>query len=123
MSSSHGNRPAASRAVALFAALALAGPVVARALKDPTQPPPSLADADGPAPAAALALTAILGQGADRVAVIDGRVLRVGEQVGGATVARIDRTLVELSGPNGPTTLMLFGPAVKSPAAPRKEQR
>ncbi|NNL68239.1 MAG: hypothetical protein HKP30_18465 [Myxococcales bacterium] len=111
-------------AVALLGALVpVALAVPAAALEDPTQPPRTSSHAGAEAPVSALALTAILGHGADRVAVIDGRRLRVGDGVGDATVARIERTLVELSGPDGPTTLTLFGPSVKAPAGSRKEQR
>lgn len=109
-----------SRAVATIAFVALLA-AAASALEDPTRPPRLAPRPEAEAPAREL--TAILGRGEERVAVIDGRRLRVGDAIGAETVDRIERTRVELRGPDGPITLTLFGPPVKTPAGARKETR
>ncbi len=87
----------------------------ARALEDPTRPPRIVPVAEASASAPARELSAILTLEGRRTAVIDGRRVQEGDAVGAATVARIEATRVELHGPDGPVTLTLFGPSVKTP--------
>lgn len=66
-------------------------------LKDPTQPPVTASSARGPALPRALNLEAIV-QSADRyVAIVDGRIVRVGDQVGNATIQEITTDSVRYS--------------------------
>jgi hypothetical protein len=109
----------AAAAVFLAPAAASAGP----ALADPTRPPAApAAREDAAAPEPAWSLEAIWSQDGRRVAVIDGRRLREGDAFQGARVMRIDRSAVRLDGPEGPTTLRLFGEPVKTESA-RGEER
>jgi MSHA biogenesis protein MshK len=85
-------------------------------LADPTAPPAAIAP--GPArtaPAAApLHLQSVLIDGARRIAVIDGRRVRVGDRVGGGVVAAIEPTEVRLDAPSGPVHLPLHRTRAKT---------
>lgn len=109
------------RAALVCCAAWLAACGVARAddrLVDPTAPPASIANAAHrvePKTAAPLQLQSVLISGARRVAVIDGRRVRVGDAVGGAVVAAIEPTEVRLDGPAGAVRLPLHRTQAKEP--------
>lgn len=81
------------RRVALIAALSIAAHAVApaaeadAALKDPTRPPGE--SVQKRAPAVVLRLEAILESAQRRVAIVSGRVVNVGDRLGGAIIEEI----------------------------------
>lgn len=117
----------AERLIAAMCALAalLAGSsasqaALAQALRDPMRPPAAAEGgavaAAGEAPVAAR-LQSVLISPARRVAVIDGRVVRVGERVGDATVVAISESQVVLQRADARETLKLNPVVEKRPAA------
>ncbi len=85
------------RAFLLACLLVSLGAVGAAAaeLADPTRPTRTLPATPGsPQAAAALRVSAIFISGERRIAVVNGRSVRVGETIGGATVRRIERDRV-----------------------------
>lgn len=86
----------AARLIAVAACLLAAAPAAAQ-LADPTRPP-AATHASGEAPAAAPAarLQSVLIAPGRRLAVIDGRTVKVGETVGGAKVVAISQAEVTL---------------------------
>jgi MSHA biogenesis protein MshK len=87
--------------------LLLAAPLRAAELVDPTRPPASHSGAAEPAPAEGWQLTSILVSPERRVAVIDGRRLRVGDRLGDAEVVEIRLTGVRLRNARGVLELPL----------------
>lgn len=83
----------ATRLMPLVLLAALTASSAQAELPDPTAPPPRADSVEAPPPAA---LTAIRSSGAQRVAILDGRLVRVGERYQGARVVRIDETEVTL---------------------------
>jgi MSHA biogenesis protein MshK len=123
---------AANRAAALLAfAGCLAAPALGQPLRDPTEPPAFL---DGAAPereadpAGPVLQSVIVSQGR-RLALIDGKTYRLGDQLGDATVAAISSNEVSLRGSGGTRVLRLYpdlGKAAGSgppPAAGRAKER
>lgn len=89
--------PSSLRAFLLACLLVSLGAVGAAAaeLADPTRPTRTLPATPGsPQAAAALRVSAIFISGERRIAVVNGRSVRVGETIGGATVQRIERDRV-----------------------------
>lgn len=112
--------------------LSMAMPLAAQALADPTRPPnmPDAAVADSGAGASGPVLKSILLSSNRRLAVIDGRSVRVGDRVGNARVIAIDADSVKLRGSEGLTLLKLLPEVSKggakpaaSPAEPRSGSR
>ncbi len=94
-------------------ALALAAGAVAGELPDPTRPPASLrpaASSSAPyvATAPALVLQSVLiGEGRKPSAIINGRVVELGDSLDGQRLVRVFDGGALLAGPNGPMTLAL----------------
>jgi MSHA biogenesis protein MshK len=115
--------------VALCALAALAAgssasqAALAQALADPMRPPatpaPSPAEGAADAEKAAARLQSVLISPARRVAVIDGRVVRLGERVGDARLVAISESQVVLQRANGRETLKL-NPVVEKKPVPRR---
>jgi MSHA biogenesis protein MshK len=115
--------------VALCALAALAAgssasqAALAQALADPMRPPatpgPSPAEGAGDAGKAAARLQSVLISPARRVAVIDGRVVRLGERVGDARLVAISESQVVLQRASGRETLKL-NPVVEKKPVPRR---
>jgi MSHA biogenesis protein MshK len=93
-------------------AAALATEAIAEQLRDPTRPPASLAPAAGDAPAASrsagLVLQSVLIAPDRRSAIVDGRLLKVGDSVAGFRVTAIEEGVVTLRGAAGTRRLQLF---------------
>ncbi len=117
----------AERLIAALCALgaALAGSsasqaALAQALHDPMRPPaasdPSTAEASKDSAARTARLQSVLISPGRRVAVIDGRVVRLGERVGDATLVAISESQVVLQRRGGRETLKL-NPVVDKKAA------
>jgi len=85
--------------LSLFLALVLLPTAASRAeLPDPTRPSYVIGSAqDAGSPAAALTLSAVFISGDTRIAVVNGRRVRVGETVDDATVSRIERDRVSFT--------------------------
>jgi MSHA biogenesis protein MshK len=82
-------------------------------LKDPTQPPVTSSTARGPALPRSLNLEAIL-QSADRyVAIVDGKIVRVGDQLGNARIEEITTDSVRYSRGGREHTIRLARRSVK----------
>lgn len=62
-------------------------------------------------------LSAIITDHATRLALVNGKLVREGDMLGGGKVVRIGTSVVELDTPGGKITLSLKRGAVKSPAA------
>lgn len=111
-----------SKALALACFLLLAGAVHAAepAMHDPTQPfraaaageaaPPS-----GPQPR--FKLTAVLVSPTRRVAIVNGKALQEGQQIGGAEVVKIDGRSVQLREGNREFVVQLGDARVSAPRA------
>jgi len=83
------------------------------ALKDPTQPPVSTSPARGVALPRQLNLEAIM-QSAERyVAIVDGKIVRVGDRIGNATIEEITTDTVRYSRGGREHTIRLARRAVK----------
>jgi hypothetical protein len=101
--------------VALASASAISLSAVASAgdLPDPTRPPASLrptSTAGTPAVAAPPALvlqSVLIGEGRKPTAIINGRVVELGDTLDGLRLVRVFDTGAQLAGPNGATTLAL----------------
>jgi len=96
----------------LATALSLAALAAAGELPDPTRPPaalrPSGPGAGAHAAAAPLVLQSVLiGEGRKPTAIINGRVVEVGESLDGLRLVRVFEGGAVLAGPNGSTTLAL----------------
>jgi MSHA biogenesis protein MshK len=105
---------------ALLAGSSASQAALAQALGDPMRPPatPGPASAEGskePATAAARLQSVLISPGR-RVAVIDGRVLQLGERIGDAKLVAISESQVVLQRPSGRETLKL-NPIVEKKAA------
>jgi len=103
----------------LWAVLAGAAPAEPlQGLTDPMQPPTeqraAAADPAAPEPGAGLRLQGIRSDGRGRVAVVNGKAVRVGEDVEGATVTGIGRDSVTLSRDGRSSELKLAGQDVKT---------
>lgn len=107
----------------LSPALAAAGPA---GLADPTRPPgavaaPVAAASRVPpkaAPVAPRLQSVRLGRGGEATALIDGRLLHVGDTLGEAKLVAIDLQGVQLLGPQGTERLWLLSAPVRSDAPP-----
>ena len=94
-------------------------------LADPTAPPAAIAPgAAVSAPSATpLHLQSVLIDGARRVAVIDGRRVRVGDRVGGGVVAAIEPAEVRLDAPSGRVRLPLHRTRAKTRSGGQEESQ
>jgi MSHA biogenesis protein MshK len=118
------------RAAAMLAALALAGTASAQAaLGDPTRPPnipPGAVAVGQEAPGADAAslprLQSVLISPSRRVAVIDGRTVALGGNIGGATLVQIAETHVTLR-TGGETTVLELHPGVGRKAATMRDDK
>ena len=123
---SDGSRRAAGALVALVASFAVAlvaAPATAAELADPTRPPFFAARGaamPGVPRAERLVLSSVLISPGRRVAVINGRRVRVGSRVDGATVVAIDRRYVRLERSGTPVELFLKTPSIKTKRSPDK---
>ncbi|TAK87894.1 MAG: MSHA biogenesis protein MshK [Betaproteobacteria bacterium] len=105
---------------ALLAGSSASPAALAQALHDPMRPPagsdPSATEASKDSVARTARLQSVLISPGRRVAVIDGRVVRLGERVGDATLVAISESQVVLQRPGGRETLKL-NPVVNKKAA------
>lgn len=106
--------------VLLMAVLLGATPVAAGELKDPTRPP-SVKAAGAPAAAAAArrtwSLTSILVSPSRRVAVINGKALRVGQRIDGAELVEIQPHAVKFKRGGRVFTVNMSVGNVKEPSS------
>lgn len=113
--------------LAALAWVAMALPLHAETLQDPTRPPASLlaapaAAASGVEPAMQLQ-SVLLGKGRTPAAVISGQVVLLGARFRDARLVRLTEHSAVLKGPQGETTLALIPDAIKqghSPATPER---
>jgi MSHA biogenesis protein MshK len=99
-----------------WVALCWLGSSPAEELRDPTQPPRAVVLPSAPASAGAARparLEAVLHAGDRAVAIIDGKLLRVGDWLGDARVAAIDSDAVHLTREGRKLTLRLANKAMK----------
>lgn len=105
---------------ALLAGSSASQAALAQALGDPMRPPgtpgPSPAQASKDSATGATRLQSVLISPGRRIAVIDGRVVQVGERVGDARLVEISESHVVLQSPAGRETLRL-NPVVDKKAA------
>lgn len=108
-----------SRRHYLAALLAVATLVAPDALARDPMRPPHAAVSHGAAPSSApVLLSAVIGDGARRVAIVNGRVMRAGDSFDGVTVERIDATgIVYRRGGVQRELKLASAPTVKRPAA------
>lgn len=86
--------------------------------KDPTEPVDAVKtdnDKEAPVPAEYV-LEAVLISGADKFAIINNKLVKVGDTVGARKVKHIDSYRVTLVGETGETVLELFGHPIKEAA-------
>jgi len=84
-----------SRVLAAVLAVATAAQVFAADLRDPMRPPNAPAAVMSPVGApASLQLQAVIGTGATCVAIVNGKVVRVGDKVDGAVIDEISDTSI-----------------------------
>ena len=76
-------------ALPLTALLAIGATVHAETLRDPTRPATARAVTQS-VEVASLRLEAIMGSGARRLAIVNGKIVRTGDHVGGALIQEID---------------------------------
>ncbi len=88
------------------------------ALRDPTEPFHDSGDISQEKAESAVTgyvLEAILVSGADKFAIINNRLVKVGDTVGARQVKKIDTYQVTLAGEGGEIELILFGKPIKKP--------
>jgi MSHA biogenesis protein MshK len=99
-------------AAALLAAAFCAWPAFGQALRDPTEPPASVALPARAGAAAALpsgpVLQSVIVSDGRRLALIDGKTYQAGDKLGNATVAAISGNEVTLRGADGTKVLKLY---------------
>lgn len=117
---------------AIVSILASCGSALAQSasIADPTRPPVAFTAAAGGAPLlqgepAGGRLSAILipRRGGKPNAVIDGKVVRLGDKIGDSRLVGVTETEVELAGPAGKETLYLTPDAVKKKLVSQKTAR
>lgn len=91
----------------------MAGGLHAQGMTDPTEPPPipsSAAPGDTAAPSApsAPSLQFVMMTGKRTEAIIDGKLVQVGDRVGDSRVVKISQYEATLRGPGGVQTLRMF---------------
>lgn len=96
--------------------LILFTPCVAMAYPDPTRPPDYSQTSGSKSPLLpdALTLTAVFIYPSYRIAIINNRVLKPGDQIGQYTVTTIDTNTVELVGPQHGKEILSLSPAIKT---------
>lgn len=111
-------------ALALLLALLLP-PAHAQGLVDPTRPPDAPSAGSEPGAIAARAVpqlqSVLVASSGRRVAVIDGRTVRVGDRVGEASVESIGGTIVTLRRGKTLETIRLYPQAVEQNNAGKKQ--
>lgn len=80
-------------ALPLTALLAIGATVHAETLRDPTRPV-TARETTQSVEAASLRLEAVMGSGARRIAIVNGRIVRPGDRVGGALIEEIGGTSI-----------------------------
>jgi MSHA biogenesis protein MshK len=119
----------AERLIALTILLAGASanePAPAQALADPMRPPAATSvspQETAGGEAAPSRLQSVLISSSRRIAVIDGRAVKIGERVGDATVVAIAPSGVTLQRGDARETLKLHPGVEKKPVPPRKVNR
>lgn len=111
-----------ARYLAILAAIfaSALGPAFAVELADPTRPPkPAVADAAVAPNPAQWQLSLVRVSDDDRRAVVNGKLVREGDQVGSARVLRIESSHVVLKQAGRAIRIALAGGPVKSPARAR----
>lgn len=88
------------------------GECLAHVLNDPTRPPANIQGKVVVSPAL-FALNAIVIGKDRRFAIINGKYLKVGDEILGQHVTFISENTVQLEGPNGKIVLFLFGKPIK----------
>jgi hypothetical protein len=107
----------------LAGAISLGAVAVAGDLPDPTRPPASLRPAattgapDAPAAPALVLQSVLTGEGRKPTAIINGRIVELGDSLDGLRLVRVFDGGALLAGPSGPTTLALTPGAEKVSAA------
>lgn len=113
------SRSAALRS-AVCALLVLAGAHAARALEDPTRPPPGFGRGVSRAPASAaapdLVLQSVIISEAGRAAIINGARVALGARLGAARLVKVSESEVELLIGNARRKLALYPGVDKRPA-------
>lgn len=86
--------------------------------RDPMRPPQAAASRGAASVASPVLLSAVIGDGARRIAIVNGRVMRAGETLDGVTVERIDASgIVYRRGGVQRELKLASAPVVKRPAA------
>jgi MSHA biogenesis protein MshK len=101
-------------AATLFCAFLLVPEGLAE-LADPTRPPGFGGEAAAIRPSAPLIVTSILVSSGRKIAVIDGRSVKVGDSIGGARILEIAPDTVVVRTRTGTAELRLALPSVKRP--------
>lgn len=107
------------RRALLILAVMIAGAAGAEGQSDPTRPPDSVIGQNvGGAQLSEPRLTSIVTRGNERIAVVDGRTLRVGDRIGTNRVVAIEASAVHVADSNGEKRsvwALYRTPAVKQP--------
>lgn len=118
-------RRSSGRAAWLLAGVLSAAAAAEEPLGDPMRPPTMQPETTAPTPGervGRLQLTSTVVGPERRIAVIDGRRLRVGDRIAGARVTAIDPASVRLVAQGRRFTLRLLQQPIKSPAAGADER-
>jgi hypothetical protein len=94
----------------LFTVTSMGSGFIHAAMVDPTRPPNITDSHDN-----TFVLTAILIAPDHRMAVINGKILHIGDQINATKVININDTNVDLESSNGKVTLVLTGSSVAKP--------
>lgn len=104
-------------ALTVFCAMAWAPPAVAADIADPTRPPSGFSEkaAEAP-PAPPLRVSSVFLMGKQPYAMLDGRVVRIGDRLEAGRISKIDESGIWLKTPAGPRQLKLLPDVEKTPA-------
>jgi MSHA biogenesis protein MshK len=89
-------------------------------LHDPTRPANYLQKQVAPGAPEELHLDAVIVSPDRRIAVINGQYLSMGDEIVGSHIVDIQANTVQLDGPGGRITLLLFGKSVKQESTSNK---
>lgn len=119
-------RRRATGALLCLALGVMAAGLHAQAMTDPTEPPsnPSSSASVGSAASSGPSLQFVMMAGKRAEAIIDGKLVQVGDRVGAARVVKISQYEAVLQGPGGAQTLRMFPEVVmQAPTTPADASR
>ncbi len=104
--------------------LLCAQPATAADIADPTRPPSGFSEQPREAPREVpMRVDSLFLMGNRSYAIVDGRVVKVGDRLDGGRISKIDESGIWLKTPTGPRQLKLLPSVAKTPSGKSKENK